>query len=32
MLRLARMLPASASVEVEIEPGDAYYFLVVRKP
>ncbi len=32
MLRLARLLPESASVDVEVEPGNAYYFLVIRKP
>jgi extracellular factor (EF) 3-hydroxypalmitic acid methyl ester biosynthesis protein len=31
MLRLATRLPASAEVEVVVEPGRAYYFLLVRK-
>ncbi|MDD5564347.1 MAG: class I SAM-dependent methyltransferase [Thermoanaerobaculaceae bacterium] len=31
MLRLAKRLPESAEVSVEIEPGNAYYFLMVRK-
>jgi extracellular factor (EF) 3-hydroxypalmitic acid methyl ester biosynthesis protein len=31
MLRLAAKLPESAEVEVQVEPGGAYYFLLVRK-
>ena len=31
MLRLAALLPDSAEVEVILEPGGAYYFLLVRK-
>jgi hypothetical protein len=31
MLRLGRLLPETAEVNVEIEPGNAYYFLLIRK-
>ncbi len=31
MLRLAGLLPETAEVKVEVEPGNAYYFLLVRK-
>ena len=31
MLRLAKRLPETAEVKVEVEPGNAYYFLLVRK-
>ncbi|MGE5235417.1 MAG: hypothetical protein ACM3O7_03590 [Acidobacteriota bacterium] len=31
MLRLAKRLPESAEVDVQVEPGNAYYFLLVRK-
>jgi hypothetical protein len=32
MLRLARLVPDGAEVEVVVEPGNAYYFLLVRRP
>jgi extracellular factor (EF) 3-hydroxypalmitic acid methyl ester biosynthesis protein len=31
MLRLGQRLPETAEVSVEIEPGNAYYFLLIRK-
>jgi extracellular factor (EF) 3-hydroxypalmitic acid methyl ester biosynthesis protein len=31
MLRLAELLPETAEVDVVVEPGNAYYFLTVRK-
>ncbi len=31
MLRLAKRLPETAEVKIEIEPGNAYYFLLIRK-
>ncbi len=31
MLRLGKRLPETAEVSVEVEPGNAYYFLLVRK-
>jgi hypothetical protein len=31
MLRLAGLLPENAEVSVVLEPGGAYYFLLVRK-
>ena len=31
MLRLAQRLPESAEMKVEVEPGNAYYFLLIRK-
>jgi len=31
MLRLGQRLPETAEVSVEIEPGKAYYFLLIRK-
>jgi len=31
MLRLAALLPESAEVDVVMEPGNAYYFLTIRK-
>jgi hypothetical protein len=32
VLRLADLLPDTAEVDVVLEPGEAYYFLTVRKP
>jgi hypothetical protein len=32
MLRLAAQVPPGAHSEVAVEPGEAYYFLQVRKP
>ena len=32
MLKLAKLVPAEAQVEVTLEPSEAYYFLLVRKP
>lgn len=32
MLRLAARLPEGAEVEVTLEPGNAYYFLMIRRP
>jgi extracellular factor (EF) 3-hydroxypalmitic acid methyl ester biosynthesis protein len=31
MLRLAELLPQTAELDVTLEPGRAYYFLIVRK-
>jgi hypothetical protein len=32
MLRLSAQLPEEAQSEVVLEPGEAYYFLQIRKP
>ena len=32
VLRMAALLPKNAEVDVVLEPGEAYYFLTIRKP